>query len=54
MAAAPGWRCLLPPVYTDWRLAAASAAAGGVGSSAQAAAAAAGQESADLTTSDDL
>ena len=54
MAAAPGWRCLLPPVYTDWRLAAASAAAaaGGVGSSAQAAAA--GQESADLTTSDDL
>jgi len=51
MAAAPGWWCLLPPVYTDWRLAAASAAAGGVGSSAQAAA---GQESADLTKSDDL
>ena len=53
MAAARGWRCLLPPVYNDWRLAAAAAAAaGGVGSSAQAAGA--GQESADLTTSDDL
>ena len=49
--AAPGWRCLLAPVYTDWRLAAAAGAGGG-GSSAQAAAA--GQESADLTTSDDL
>jgi len=47
--AAPGWRCLLAPVYTDWRLAAAAAAAGGGGGSRRRRG-----ESADLATLDDL